>query len=102
MFIVNGESLRIKCQRIINHLLVQLNSTKDYEQFCYLFNMITITVDLSDKLRRGQLFKYCNDSNMYELLSIKCLNLKFQVPENVANLVIKRWSLLRLNNSDIN
>jgi len=71
-FIVNGKSLRIRCQRIINLLLVQLNTTKDYKQFCYLFNMITIMADLSDKLRRGQLIKYCNNSNMYNLLlSIK-------------------------------
>ncbi|XP_065894140.1 uncharacterized protein [Dysidea avara] len=50
-FIVNGESSRIRCQRIINLLLVQLDTTRDYKYFCYLFNMISVMTDLPDKLR---------------------------------------------------
>jgi len=41
-FIVNGESSRIRCQRIINLLLVQLDSTRDYKQFISLFNQIPL------------------------------------------------------------
>ncbi|XP_065894306.1 uncharacterized protein [Dysidea avara] len=48
-FIVNGESSRIRCQRIINLLLVQLDTTRDYKHFCYLFNMISVMTDLPDK-----------------------------------------------------
>ncbi|XP_065894609.1 uncharacterized protein [Dysidea avara] len=51
-FIVNEESSRIRCQRIINLLLVQLDTTRDYKHFCYLFNMISVT-DLTNKLRTG-------------------------------------------------
>ncbi|XP_065894589.1 uncharacterized protein [Dysidea avara] len=50
-FIVNGESSRIRCQRIINLLLVQLDTTRDYKHFCYLFNMISVMPNLTDKLR---------------------------------------------------
>ncbi|XP_065894103.1 uncharacterized protein [Dysidea avara] len=50
-FIVNGESSRIRCQRIINLLLVQLDTTRDCKHFCYLFNMISVTTDLPDKLK---------------------------------------------------
>ena len=52
-FIVNGESSRIRCQTIVNLLLVQLDNTRDYKHFCYLFNKITIMTDLPDKLRTG-------------------------------------------------
>ncbi|XP_065894258.1 uncharacterized protein [Dysidea avara] len=51
-FIVNGESSRIRCQRIINLLLVQLDTTRDYKNFCNLFNMISVMTDLPDKLRK--------------------------------------------------
>ena len=45
-FIVNGESSRIRCQRIINLLLVQLHNARDYKKFCDLFNMISVMTDL--------------------------------------------------------
>ena len=57
-YIVNGESSRIRCQRIINLLLVQLDTTRDYKQFCDLFNMISIMIDLPDKLRKGIYYRY--------------------------------------------
>jgi len=52
-FIINGESSRIRCQRIINLLLVQLDTTRDYKNFCYVFNMITVMTDLPNKLKTG-------------------------------------------------
>ena len=52
-FIVNGETSRIRCQRIINLLLIQLDTTRDYKHFCYLFNMISVMTDLPYKLRTG-------------------------------------------------
>jgi len=54
-FIVSEDNLRVRCQRIINFLLVWLDTKRDYKQFCYLFNMITVMVDLPDKLRTGKL-----------------------------------------------
>ncbi|XP_065894594.1 uncharacterized protein [Dysidea avara] len=50
-FIINGESLRIRCQRVINLLLVQLDATRDYKHFCYLFNMISVMPSITNKLR---------------------------------------------------
>ena len=52
-YIINGESLRIRCQRIINLLLVHLDTTKDYKHFLCLFSKITVMTDLPDKLRTG-------------------------------------------------
>ena len=46
---MSGESSRIRCQRIINLLLVQLDTTRDYKHFCYLFNMISVITVLPDK-----------------------------------------------------
>jgi len=57
-FIVNGESSRIRCQRIINLLIVQLDATKDCKYFCDLFNMISVTTDLTDKLKMGNCYLY--------------------------------------------
>ena len=54
-FIVDGESSRIRCQRVLNLLLVQLDTTRDYKHFCYLFNMISVMTDLPDKLRAGMM-----------------------------------------------
>ncbi|XP_065900591.1 uncharacterized protein [Dysidea avara] len=50
-FIVDGESPRIRCQRILNFLVVQLDATRDYKSFCCLFKMISVMPDLPDKLR---------------------------------------------------
>ncbi|XP_065885277.1 uncharacterized protein [Dysidea avara] len=52
-FIVNGESSRIRCQRIINLLLVQLDTTRNYKHFCCLLNMVTVMTYLPDKLMAG-------------------------------------------------
>jgi len=52
-FLVNEESSRVRCQRIINVLLVHLNNTKDYKMFCHLLDMITVMSGLVEKLRAG-------------------------------------------------
>ena len=54
-FIVDGESPRIRCQRILNFLVVQLDATRDYKSFCCLFKMISVMPDLPDKLRTGMM-----------------------------------------------
>jgi len=56
-FIVNGESSRIRCQRIINLLLVQLDTTRDYKHFCDLFNKISV-ISLPDKLAPGEIMMH--------------------------------------------
>ena len=53
--IVNGECPRIRCQMIFNFLLVQLDATRDYKQFCSLFNLISVMIDLPEKLRTGMM-----------------------------------------------
>jgi len=52
-FIVDGENSRIRCQRIINLLLLQLNKIKDYEQLRSLLNKISVVETLPDKLNSG-------------------------------------------------
>ena len=69
-FIINGDSSRIRCQRIINLLLVQLDTTRDYKHFCYLFNMISVMTDLTDKLRTGMM--------VIVLYNHKCIQVKYE------------------------
>jgi len=64
-FVVNGKSTRIRCQRIINLLLVQLDNTRDYKQFCHFFNIISVMTDLTDKLSEGR-----NDNNTFSIAYI--------------------------------
>jgi len=65
--IVNEGSSRIRCQRIINLLLAQLDTTRDYKQFCDLFNKVSVMTDITDKLRTGMIITVmislvvCND-----------------------------------------
>ena len=56
-FVVNGENSRIRCQRIINFLLVQLDTTGDYKHFCYLFNAISV-MNLPDEVKIGTCIVY--------------------------------------------
>ena len=61
-YIVGAASHRIRCQRLINFLLTHLNSGKDYMQFCYYLNTISVMTDLPYRLIAGSyvctLFSY--------------------------------------------
>ena len=63
-FIVGGENSRIRCQRIINLLLVQLDTTRDYKHFCDLFSKISVMTDLPDKLMTGKIYDYQFKENL--------------------------------------
>ena len=52
-YILEGSNLRIKCQRIINLLIFYLDRERDYKQFCYLFNLISVLTDLPHRLTAG-------------------------------------------------
>jgi len=52
-FVISGESSRIRCQRIVNLLLLQLDKIKDYEQLCSLLYKISVVETLPDKLYSG-------------------------------------------------
>jgi len=52
-FIINGETSRMRCQRIINFLLVRLDTSRNHNQFCDLFDTISISTDLPHRLRTG-------------------------------------------------
>ena len=52
-YIVGAASPRIRCQRLINFLLTCLYSEKDYMQFCYHINVISVMTDLPYKLISG-------------------------------------------------
>ncbi|XP_065907106.1 uncharacterized protein [Dysidea avara] len=49
-YVVGAASRRTSSQRLVNFLLHRLNSDKNYMQFCYHLNIISIFTDLSDKL----------------------------------------------------
>ena len=57
-YIVGAASHRTSCQRLINFLLTHLYSEKDYMQFCYLLNIISVMIDLPYRLITGTLYVY--------------------------------------------
>ena len=54
-YIVGAASHRTSCQRLINFLLIRLYSEKDYMQFCYHLNIISVMTDLPYRLIAGTL-----------------------------------------------
>ena len=52
-YIVGAASHRTSCQRLINFLLTRLYSEKDYMQFCYHLNIISVMTDLPYRLIEG-------------------------------------------------
>lgn len=52
-YILDGDNPRIKCQRVLNLLISHLDSERNYLQFCYLFNMISVLSDLPNKIITG-------------------------------------------------
>ena len=55
-YILGAASHRTSCQRLINFLLIHLYSEKDYMQFCYHLNIISVMTDLSYRLIAGILY----------------------------------------------
>ena len=53
--IVGAASHRTSCQRLINFLLTRLYCDKDYMQFCYHLNIISVMTDLPYRLIEGTL-----------------------------------------------
>ena len=52
-YIIGAASHRTSCQRLINFLLTRLYSEKDYMQFCYHLNIISVMTDLPYRLITG-------------------------------------------------
>ena len=52
-YIVGAASQRTSCQRLINFLLTCLYSDKNYMQFCYHLNIISVMTNLSHRLIAG-------------------------------------------------
>ena len=57
-YIVGAASHRTSCQRLINFLLTRLYSEKDYMQFCYHLNIISVMTDLPYRLGPGRLCRH--------------------------------------------
>ena len=53
-YIVSASSPRTSCQRLLNFLLIHLYSEKDYMQFCYHINIISVMTDLPYRLITGR------------------------------------------------
>ena len=54
-YIVSAASYRTRCQRLVNFLLIRLYSERNYMQFCYHFNIISVLTDLPYRLIAGTL-----------------------------------------------
>lgn len=52
-YIVSATNHRTSCQRLINFLLTHIYSEKDYMQFCYCLNIISVLTDLPYRLIAG-------------------------------------------------
>ena len=57
-YIVGAANHRTSCQRLINFLLARLYSEKDYMQFCYHLNIISVMTDLPYRLIAGNVRRY--------------------------------------------
>ena len=53
LYILNGASPRLRCQRLVNFLLVHLDDLKDYAQFCDHLNLVSVLNDLPNRLIAG-------------------------------------------------
>ena len=62
-YILEGASQRIKCQRVLNLLIVHLDRGRDFMQFFNLFNLISIVTDLPHKFIAGN-YSICVCYNM--------------------------------------
>ncbi|XP_065883621.1 uncharacterized protein [Dysidea avara] len=49
-YITDGSNPRVRCQRVVNFLLVKLENDGDYIQFCFQLSTISILTNLPDKL----------------------------------------------------
>ena len=45
--ILESECARMRCQRLLNVMLENLNADKDYMKFCYLLFLSTVATDLA-------------------------------------------------------
>jgi len=52
-YITDGSNPRLRCQRVINFLLVKLENDGDYTQFCFQFGTISVLTNLPQKLLTG-------------------------------------------------
>ena len=73
-YILSGDGRRLRCQRLINFLLVHLDNVKDYSQFCHYLNLVTIITDLPYRMIAGiQMYDSvynCNLNNYKPFLEV--------------------------------
>ena len=55
LYILNGASRRLRCQRLVNFLLVHLDDVKDYVQFCDHLNLVSVLTDLPNRIIAGMI-----------------------------------------------
>jgi len=70
-YILEGDNPRIRCQRVLNLLIVNLDRERDYMQFCFLYNMISVMTDLPYKLITGNvnaIMYLCSVRNKLKLI----------------------------------
>ena len=53
-YILNENNRRKRCQRLLDFLLVQLDSHRDYMQFCYYLTLVSVITNLPFRLIAGK------------------------------------------------
>ena len=72
-YIVGTASHRTSCQRLINFLLTRLYSEKDYMQFCYHLNIISVMTDLPYRLIAGNVRRYIHLHEIHNFCKYVCI-----------------------------
>ena len=54
-YILSGTSRRNCCQRLLDYLLVQLDTDRNYMQFCYYLSIVSVMTNLPYRMIAGQL-----------------------------------------------
>ena len=52
-YILNRGSARLRCQQLLNFLLVRLDKSKDYMEFCKFLQLTSVLHNLSTKMISG-------------------------------------------------
>ena len=98
-YIVGAASHRTSCQRLINFLLTRLYSDKDYMQFCYHLNIISVMTDLPYRLITG-ISKIVRNWTVYSKLQefqsfLHCITGYLQLWDNkYCNIITVMWNIL--------
>lgn len=77
-YILTGTSSKIRVQRLLNFLLVSLDTEKDYMKFCIVINSISLMTSLPYSMITGIcVIKYFKIIINYQLINLKSENINY-------------------------